>query len=480
MQSDLLRKSTREVHVRVAAERRTHIYIDLADADWHAVRVTQRRAGRSCKARRCDPPQRRNAAIAGPGARHIDRRSCGRSSIIGAKDFVLVVAYLLAALRPRGPYPVLRADRRAGHVQKPRLVRTLAEPGRPEHWCRRARCRSAVAICSSPRTTRISRRSKTSRSCPTRCRIIYAGSRPAAGVRTRAMFRDLDETLLEHSAPGLAGGHRQLCHACDLMDRAIILARRTVNRTARPKRALQAEFDRLRPGLFGALLDHLVDGRPAVARHPSRQSAAHGGLRNLGLAGLRARRLRGRPMRPIVRPRSMSLWSMTRSPAACGALMAQQPAWEGTASELLDVLATPRSGPRTRRSCRTNSPGWRPCSAPSGSDVQSPPDQRPARNHDRSAAMTQMTQGFQGCASCVSCRPSAGQSATPCAPPRPRPPAAQVPDRSSADAQLARREGAGGERRYLGCSEAQGARHTARQGSHVPDAERVLPSSSAR
>jgi len=98
--------SVRTVHVRIAGHD-SDIYIDLCNASWESIRVTA--AGWSIVA---DPPVR-------------FRRTRGMLSLVYPErggtiealrpfvnvstdaDFLMIVAWLLAAMRPRGPYAVL-------------------------------------------------------------------------------------------------------------------------------------------------------------------------------------------------------------------------------------------------------------------------------------------------------------------------------------------------------------------------------------
>ena len=96
----------RDVHVRVAAHG-DDIYIDLCDPDWHAVRVTA--AGWSVVQ---SPPVRFRRTS---GMRPLPFPERGTSidalrpflNVRDENDSTLVVAFLLAALRDRGPYPIL-------------------------------------------------------------------------------------------------------------------------------------------------------------------------------------------------------------------------------------------------------------------------------------------------------------------------------------------------------------------------------------
>jgi hypothetical protein len=94
-------RATREVYVRVAAEADA-VYIDLADADWHAVRVTA--VGWSIVQ---NPPVRFRRS-SGMQPLPLPERGVAIDRLrpflnVTACDFTLVVAYLLAALRPYGP-----------------------------------------------------------------------------------------------------------------------------------------------------------------------------------------------------------------------------------------------------------------------------------------------------------------------------------------------------------------------------------------
>ena len=234
------------------------------------------------------PPQRRHARAAVPGIRHLDRQAQAVLNI-SAHDFVLAVAWVLAALRPTGPYPVLAliGEHGAAKTSLMRLLRSLIDPSTVPTG---AIVDLAAAICSSARAIRTSWRSKIFRSCRIRCRITFAGLRLAADFVPAQLFTDTDETVLRAVRPIVMEGISNFITRADLMDRSVILAPEPL-----PERktdaALMAEFERLRPGLFGALLDHLVRGVRQFPDTASRQPTADGRFRDVGRR-LRARRLR--------------------------------------------------------------------------------------------------------------------------------------------------------------------------------------------
>jgi hypothetical protein len=118
----------REVYVRVAGDR--DIYIDLGDPKWHAVHVT----ADGWKIVQ-SPPVRFRRPI-GMRALPFPERGASISvlreffAVVSEDDFVLVVAFLLAAYRPRGPYPIEAAygEQGSGKTDFLRMQRALVDP----------------------------------------------------------------------------------------------------------------------------------------------------------------------------------------------------------------------------------------------------------------------------------------------------------------------------------------------------------------
>jgi hypothetical protein len=248
-------RSTREVHVRVAADG-DDIYIDLGDADWHAVRVTA--AGWSIVQ---SPPVRfRHSTGMRPLPFPVRGMSIDRLRPvlnINANDFVLVVAYLLAALRPTGPYPVLVLIGEHGTAKTSlmRVLRSLIDPSMVPTTSLPFSGRDLFIAAYNSHIQAFENVSKLPNSMSDYLCRLATGS----GVRTRAMFRNVDETLLRATRPIMLEGIANFITRADLMDRAIILAIEPLAEH-KTERALQAELEKLRPGLFGALLDRLVMG----------------------------------------------------------------------------------------------------------------------------------------------------------------------------------------------------------------------------
>ena len=323
---------TREVHVRVAADG-GDIYIDLTDADWHAVRVTS--TGWSIVQ---SPPVRfRRSAGMQPlpfPERGIPIDRLGPFLNVSANDFTLVVAYLLAALRPGGPYPILALIGEQGTAKTTfvRMLRSLIDPSTVPSSALPLSGRDLFIAAHNAHVQAFENVSKLSGPMSDYlCRLATGG-----GIRTRAMFRDLDETLLRAARPIMTEGITNYIVRADLMDRSIILALEPLA-DRKTERVLHAEFENVRPGLFGALLDHIVTG---LRQLPDTRLASLPRMADFatwavacGLDGFEEVYAANRQVAINIALEHDVLARAVR------ALMVQQREWEGTASELLDLLS---------------------------------------------------------------------------------------------------------------------------------------------
>jgi hypothetical protein len=121
----------RIVHVRVGgADGR--IYLDLCNKTWQAVEID------STGWRVIDTPPVRFRRSAGmmplpePVAGGSIEELRAYLNVRSDADFIMVVAWVLAALRPNGPYPVLSAFGEGG-TAKSTLLRIVGGTGRPQH-----------------------------------------------------------------------------------------------------------------------------------------------------------------------------------------------------------------------------------------------------------------------------------------------------------------------------------------------------------
>jgi hypothetical protein len=256
-------------------------------------------------------------------------------------EFVLAVSWLLAALRPTGPYPILivNGEHGSGKSVFCRLLRRLTDP-------------NSAALRSYPRDERdlflaakngwvlaLDNLSGLKGDLSDMlCRIATK-----AALGTRRLYSDDEELLIEVWRPILLNGIPPLASRADLASRSIVLSLRAMPESRRrSEREFWSSFDEAAPRLLGALFDgvsgamrnlHSVDLR---TRMMDFANWAEAGWRALGLqAGV-----------------FDEIYAQNAAQAAEDALDADsvalailklcesKPAWTGTATELLSALGS--------------------------------------------------------------------------------------------------------------------------------------------
>jgi hypothetical protein len=174
-------------------------------------------------------------------------------------DFVLVVSWLLAALRPSGPYPVLAISGEQGSAKTvlSKMLRALIDP-------------NAAPVRGLPRDERelfiaannghVLAFDNISRLRPwlsdALCRLASGG-----GFAVRQLYTDQDEVLFDAARPVILNGIEELITRPDLADRSIFLTLPHVADARRqPERELWRQFELARPRILGALFDLVAHG----------------------------------------------------------------------------------------------------------------------------------------------------------------------------------------------------------------------------
>jgi hypothetical protein len=252
--------AVRTVHVRVAGHG-GDIYIDLCDANWEAVRVTA--AGWSIVA---DPPVRFRRTR---GMRPLPYPERGGTiealrpflNVTTDADFTMTVAWMLAAMRPHGPYPILHPYGEHGSAKTYllRLLRSLFDP----HTTATTRLPLGsrdlfIAAHNSHAQVFANVSSISAAMSDDLCRLATG-----EGMRTRALFTDADEALFSGERPIAIEGIDRAVVKPDLLSRSIVLEIRPLSGYL-PTRVLQARFEAQWAGIFGALLTMLAHGLAAL------------------------------------------------------------------------------------------------------------------------------------------------------------------------------------------------------------------------
>jgi hypothetical protein len=319
----------REVHLRVASHD-GDLYVELGDRDWQAVRIT----GAGWQVVQSPPVRfrRTRGMLPLPFPERGTPISALRPFLnVTDADFTLVVAFILAALRDRGPYPILVLTGEQGTAKSTaaRIVRNLIDPSSVPLSTLPPSSRDLFVAASNSRVLSFENISKLSPGLSDNlCRLATGG-----GYRIRKLYENADETLFDAMRPIILNGIGNFIVRGDLQDRSIVLPLAPIsNRITESE--LYRDFERQRAGIFGALLDLLVRGvrmlpETKLVGAPRMADFAHWAVA-CGLDGFEA---------AYAANRQNAIATMLEHDALAQALRATvQDEWVGTASQLLDVL----------------------------------------------------------------------------------------------------------------------------------------------
>jgi len=256
--------SLRDVHVRVGGID-GKVYVDLVDEAWQAVEIT--RDGWQLIA---EPPIRFRRA---PGMKALPAPLQGGSidllrqflNVTHEEDFVLVVAWLLACFRERGPFPVLLVNVEQGSAKSTfcAIVRGLIDPNSAPLRALPREDRDLFIAASNGHVLAFDNVSGMQPwISDTLCRLSTGG-----GFSARQLYSDSDEALFEAQRPALINGIDSVITRPDLADRAIFLTLDPIADVDRKaEHELVAGFERERALIIGALFDGVARGLRDRAR----------------------------------------------------------------------------------------------------------------------------------------------------------------------------------------------------------------------
>jgi hypothetical protein len=254
----------RAVHVRIA-EHAGHIYLDLADEQWRAVEI-----GRDgWRVIGCPPVRFRRPS----GMLPLPVPQQGGSiealnsflNLASRDDFVLIVAWLLAALRSGGPYPLLAVSGEQGSAKTvlSKLLKALIDPNAaPVRSLSREERELMIAANNGYLLAFDNMSSLPVWLSDALCRLASGGS-----FAVRRLYSDDEEVLFEAARPILLNGIEEVVSRPDLGDRAIFLTLAPIGEALRrPEHELWREFEIARPRMLGALLDAVAHGLRTLGR----------------------------------------------------------------------------------------------------------------------------------------------------------------------------------------------------------------------
>jgi hypothetical protein len=245
----------REVAVRVTRHENA-IYLDLCNQDWQVVEVTAE-GWRVLDSR--DAPVR---FIRKRGMLPLPKPVPGGSieelrPLVNVPDdaqWTLLVGWVIMALNPSGPYPVLIVDGEQGSAKTSLcwMIRGLIDPNVAPLRRPPKQDHDLAIAAKNSWLIGFDNLSGLSPALSDAVCCLATGS----GFATRELYADDDEKLFQASRPVMMNGIDDLASRADLMDRAVCLHLPLIREEGRMEEAdLRKRFHKILPRLIGALLD---------------------------------------------------------------------------------------------------------------------------------------------------------------------------------------------------------------------------------
>lgn len=236
------------------------IYVDLGQPSWGAVRIDA--GGWRLVS---EPPV---AFRRGTGSRALPTPRPGRGT--GIKELVrllnvqpedrpLMLGYLVAALRPKGPYPalVLHGEHGSAKSTVTRIVRQLVDPSCSPVRAAPKEERDLVVAADNSWMLAFDNLSRLSPWLSDGlCRLSTGG-----GLSSRALYSNREEVIFEACRPVVLNGIEELAQRPDLIDRALIVRCPFIpEERRRTEEEFWADFEACRPAILGDLFDAVACG----------------------------------------------------------------------------------------------------------------------------------------------------------------------------------------------------------------------------
>jgi hypothetical protein len=178
---------------------------------------------------------------------------------LGNRDFRLMIAWLTAALRPVGPYPILALHGEQGSAKSTlaRILQLLIDP-------------QASSLLRPPRNTRDLMATAVhgwllaydnisvipAWLSDDLCQLVFGGS-----ISVRALYTDNERIVVRAQRPVILNGIEDFVHRGDLTDRTVFLRLPPIDSTARrDEEEFWTSFHADYPRILGGVLDVIVGG----------------------------------------------------------------------------------------------------------------------------------------------------------------------------------------------------------------------------
>ena len=174
-------------------------------------------------------------------------------------DFILSVSWILAALRPSGPYPLMVISGEQGSAKSTyaSLMRKMTDPNSAALRTLPREVRDLYIAANNGYVLAFDNLSYLSAWISDAfCRLSTGG-----GFATRQLHTDSDEVLFNSMRPIILNGIDDMVNRPDLADRSILLTLEPIpENKRRTEKEIMAEFEQALPGIMGALFSAISHG----------------------------------------------------------------------------------------------------------------------------------------------------------------------------------------------------------------------------
>ena len=330
----------RTVFTRVAGIKDHTLYLDLCDEDWRAVKITA--DGWKVVNKPVVRFIRRKGMHALPapvkGGSMNDLRPF--INVEDEGDFVLIICWLLAAFRHRGPYTTLFVWGEAGSAKSTllRLLRQLIDP-------------NTAPVRAPPRENRDLFIAATNSYVPCFDNLsslsewlsdTLARLNTGGGFGTRQLYTDDEERLFDAARPLLLGAIENVIEKGDLAERAIPIKLSHIPDDERlEEKELWRKFRRVQPQILGALLTAASSGLEALPKVTPAKLPRMADFAKWAIACERALWKPGTFMTAYRANRAGAIADVVEANLVGSVLqsfIAERQRWTGTATQLLELL----------------------------------------------------------------------------------------------------------------------------------------------
>lgn len=331
----------RDLAVRVGGDDAV-VRIDLGDEKWRFVEITADgwtvRDGAAKHFRRSRGMEPLPEPVQGGSLSDLRRHLNAR----GDQEWRLLASWLIAAFRPRGPYPVLVIQGEHGSAKTTtcRMLRRCVDPGKAGLRTPPRELRDLAVAAEGAWVLGYDNLGQLSATLSDGLCRLATGS----GFATRELYSDADEVIFEATRPILANGISDVATKPDLLDRAYVvtLPRFGDDRDQRPDSEVWAAFEDDLPRIMGGLCDVVAMALRRWSETTTPTSVRMQDALRWAEASSPLWTAPGTPTEAVRRARAeVNATTIESSPVAAtvAALLTKNPGgWTGTATELLAAL----------------------------------------------------------------------------------------------------------------------------------------------